>query len=487
MSEVLFNTFMDKPVINFMTIRKFTGSDVTLSKVRKLVREGWPTRLREEQADLRPYFDRRNELSIERDCVLWGTRVIVPEALRADVLELLHICHQGVVAVKSVARSFVWWPNINEQIETMTKLCKPCQDSQNSPAKSKPHPWTPAKRPWERIHADFCGPLHGSMFLVVVDAYSRWIEVINMRQCTKSQATIRELRRMFARYGLPSYFSSDNGPQLVSHEMDDFLKANGITRIPIPKYSPNTNGLAERGVQTFKKAMEKGMRAGTDLDTCLSRWLLHIRNTPNSSTHQTPAMMMFGRPTRTLISLLDPLTNSSEKQVEQLDPAERLRTFKVGDRVRILDVRRDEWYPGTIVGQEGSKVYLVKPQNGNLSLERRHLDHLTRAFDLPVELPPSRDPEVTREKVEQPLHKPVVTRKEHDHAEPRPVVIPEPNPLAQADIIAEKPVTGTGIVKPPEAKPSVSNVPPQPPATRKSARQKSTVDRLQYHKLGGVT
>lgn len=68
-------------------------------------------------------------------------------------------------------------------------------------------------------------------------------------------ATIRELRRLFARFGLPSYFSSDNGPQLVSKEMEEFLKANGITRIPIPKYSPNTNGLVERMVQTFKKAM----------------------------------------------------------------------------------------------------------------------------------------------------------------------------------------------------------------------------------------
>ena len=98
-----------------------------------------------------------------------------------------------------------------------------------------------------------------------------------------------------------------------------------------------------------------------------------MRNTPNSSTNQTPAVMMFGRPTRTLLSLLDPLTNSEDRQVN-LDPNERIRLFRIGDRVHVLDVRRNEWYPGTVVGQEGSKVYLVKSQRG--VLERRQLDYL---------------------------------------------------------------------------------------------------------------
>ena len=467
-SEVLFNNFLDKPVINFNSIRKFTGKDVILCKVRKLVREGWPSRLAEDQVYLKPYFDRRTELSLEKDCVLWGTRVVVPEDLQKDVLKLLHICHQGVVAVKSIARSFVWWPKINEQIEMMTRLCKACQDSQNKAAKSKPHPWTPAKRPWERIHADFCGPVEGKMYLVVVDAYSRWPEVVNMRSCTTSGATIKELRKMFARFGLPEYFSSDNGPQLVSDEMESFLKANGISRIPIPTYSPNTNGLAERSVQTFKKAMEKGRRDGTDLETCLSRWLLHFRNTPNATTNQTPAVMMVGRPTRTLLSLLDPLTNPQEK--EALDPNERLRSFRAGDRVRILDVRSEEWYPGIVAGQEGSKVYLVKSQKRGL--ERRHLDHLIRAFDL-VELP-SCDPVVQHECKDQSLHNPVVVSKEHFPAVPKPNFLIEPRPQVQTEVITEE---SSKLPSPPPVPTVVER--------RVSARQRSQVDKLQYSKLGG--
>ncbi|KAL5267338.1 hypothetical protein ACHWQZ_G004399 [Mnemiopsis leidyi] len=236
-ADVFFNTFAEKTIINFATVGKFTPLDVTLSKVKKFVLEGWPQKLRDDQKDLKPYFERRDELSCEKGCVLWGTRIVVPQKLRQDVLELLHTAHQGVVAVKALARSYVWWPRINEEIEEATKACKACQDSRNLPAKSKPHPWKPAKKPWERIHADFCGPVNGDMYLIVVDAFSKWIEAINMKSSTTSSSTIRELRKLFATHGLPVMFCSDNAQQLKSEEIRQFLRNNGIQAVPVPTRS----------------------------------------------------------------------------------------------------------------------------------------------------------------------------------------------------------------------------------------------------------
>ena len=95
------------------------------------------------------------------------------------------------------------------------------------------------------------------MYLVVVDAYSKWMEVIMMTSTT-SERTITELRKLFAAHGLPEQLVSDNGPQFTSVEFDVFLKANGIRHICSAPYHSQSNGEAERFVQTFKNAMKTG-------------------------------------------------------------------------------------------------------------------------------------------------------------------------------------------------------------------------------------
>ena len=129
----------------------------------------------------------------------------------------------------------------------------------------------------------------------------------------------------------------------------------------------NTNGIAERAVQTFKKAMEKASRTSNDYEKNLARWLLLYRNTPNSVTNQTPAMMMFNRPTRTLLSLLDPLTNNEDNLKTSLSGEggkDKVRTFEIGDQVRIRNIRTGQWYRGSVIKKEGCKVYWIKSQFG---------------------------------------------------------------------------------------------------------------------------
>ena len=503
-ADVFFNTFAEKTIINFATVGKFTPLDVTLSKVKKFVLEGWPEKLGEDQKDLKPYFEKRDELSCERGCVLWGTRIVVPQKLRQDVLELLHTAHQGVVAVKALARSYVWWPRINDEIEEATKACKACQDSRNLPAKSKPHPWKPAKKPWERIHADFCGPVNGDMYLIVVDAYSKWIEAINMKSSTTSPSTIRELRKLFATHGLPVMFCSDNGPQLKSEEIRQFLRSNGIQAVPVPTYSPNTNGIAERAVQTFKKAMEKASRTSKDYEKNLARWLLLYRNTPNSVTNQTPAMMMFNRPTRTLLSLLDPLTNNEDNLQTNLyeeGGKDKVRSFDIGDQVRIRNIRTGQWYRGSVIKKEGCKVYWIKSQFG--VVERRHVDHIVRATDLRDDS----ELEITRDMIDTrvPWHKPIACySREPDQAVPtnnsrssassssKSNEIPQPVPVIMSkELIAKHPVIEITRSKPTSLTSDTTRVVSPDLAVsarpdRVSSRLRSQVSKLNYSKLGGT-
>ena len=262
-----------------------------LSKVLHYVKMGWPQKV---EPALSPYFARRNELTIEEDCLLRGMQVVVPPNLHKRVLELLHESHLGVVKMKALARSHVWWPGIDKALEEVTKHCEECQTNHKEHLKTPLHPLKFTSKPWQRIHLDFAGPFQGQMWLILIDSYSRWPEVVPMRTTTASQ-TIKELRPIFATFGLPEQILTDNGPQFVSEEFQEFTRSNGIQHIKIAPYHPRSNGMAERFVQTFKTAMKKMVNEGGDINQKLANFLLVYRKTPQSTTMEAPAMLLMKR------------------------------------------------------------------------------------------------------------------------------------------------------------------------------------------------
>ena len=110
----------------------------------------------------------------------------------------------------------------------------------------------------------FAGLFQGRMFFVVVDANAKWPEAVEIMSTTSAD-TLKALRNMFSRYGLPEQMVSDNGPQFISDEFATFAKKNGIRHICCAPYHPSSNGLAERFVQTFKRAMKASDKVGSSL------------------------------------------------------------------------------------------------------------------------------------------------------------------------------------------------------------------------------
>ena len=285
--------------VTFRDIQEATKRDFTLSRVMDYVKRGWKTEVPD---DITPYLQRRAELCIENGCLLWGTRVVIPEALQAKILQSLHDNHPGITHMKALARSYIWWIGLDKDIESLGKSCGSCQAIKSNPTAAPLHPWVWPDTPWTRIHVDYAGPFLGKMFFLVVDAHSKWPEVLIMKSTT-SQSTIEALRSLFGRYGLPEQLVSDNGRQFTSSEFMQFMRANEIKHIRSPAYHPASNGQVERFVQTMKRSLKSSERDGRSLSHRLSEFLLSYHITPHTTTNCSPSELFLKRPLRTKFDL----------------------------------------------------------------------------------------------------------------------------------------------------------------------------------------
>ena len=236
-----------KVPVSSVEISEATKADVILSKVHNCILRDLPF---PSVPEFEPYRNVKNSLNIEGNVVLKDARVVIPKSLQNKLLETLHEEHMGVNKTKSLARSYVWWPSIDKDIENLILACMPCQSFRNCPPKVSSHSWEYPKGAWHRVHVDFAGPDNGVMFFIIVDAYTKWPEVFIMNSTTSTNC-IRILKSVFSRFGLPYRLVGDNGPQLVSEEFVSFLSSYGIAHSRTAPYHPSTNGEAERFVQTF--------------------------------------------------------------------------------------------------------------------------------------------------------------------------------------------------------------------------------------------
>ena len=134
------------------------------------------------------------------------------------------------------------------------------------------------------------------MFLILVDAHSKWMEVKLVKTAT-STINIEHLRNIFATHGLPEMLVTDNASYFTSAEFQDFMKLNGVRHVTSAPYHPATNGLAERAVQTVKQFLKKP--SSDSLQTRLSCFLLQYHITPHTTTGTSPAELLLGRRPRT--------------------------------------------------------------------------------------------------------------------------------------------------------------------------------------------
>ena len=266
-----------------------TNKDKELQSLKRYISTGWPAKRSQIPVFLHPYWNFRDELTIENSILMKNSKVLIPETLKQKYLMQIHQGHQGIEACRSRAREFVFWINLNNDLKELVEKCDICQSQQNSTAVIQKYVSEVPPHPWHTLGSDLFY-FQRIDFLVVVDYFSKYLIVRKIPNSTSS-AVIKELGMIFSEFGKPQIFRSDNGPCYSSQEFRFFMQNWQIEHRTSSPHYLQRNGLAESMVKVSKNLIEKAARQ----DLPWNRLLLDYRCTPISSEIPSPAEILFGR------------------------------------------------------------------------------------------------------------------------------------------------------------------------------------------------
>ena len=365
-------------------------ADETCQRLARVIRSGWPETKSAADPALGPYFDVRDELTVQGDLIFKGQQLVVPAALRKELMDVAHGGHMGMEASLRRMRECLFWPRMAADIRALVGTCDICLAHRPAQQKEPLMPHQFPARPWAKIGADLCEH-RGRTLLVVVDYFSDFIEVAKLSRLNTSAVT-RELSELFARYGAPDVIVSDNGPQFASAEFQEFCATWGVDAVTSsPRYA-RSNGKAESAVKIVKSLFEKCHDADRDEFVALCEQ----RNTPTEGLGSSPAQRFLGRRCRTLLpttpTLLQPefatdgdLRSKLARQevTRQLhDRAARpLPPLVAGDAIRIRLPGDATWSAGLCLGQVAPRSYDVSVQG---TVYRRNRSHILRTDENPL-------------------------------------------------------------------------------------------------------
>ena len=316
------------------------------------------------------------------------------------------------------ARVAVWWPGITTGIKNLIYRCRECIEHSIQPRE----PLIPSPLPtypWQKVGADLF-ELKGANYLLVVDYYSRYPELVKLSSTT-SPSIVKALKGIFARHGIPEVLRSDNGPQFDSEVMTAFASEYEFSHITSSPRYPQSNGLVERSIKTIKKLLKKAD------DPFLA--LLIYRTSPLQWCGYSPSELLMGLRLRTTLPQVQDLfipkwsylsefklkdKQYKDLQKENYDKCHRVAPLpELPDGTPVLAQTGDKRTPATVVQPtDAPRSYLVQTDDSILRRNRHQL------VTLPTSPPRIAPPEPTHVTPPEPKKKrqkfvrtsPIVTR-----------------------------------------------------------------------------
>ena len=380
-------------MVTWDQVQVATSSDDNMLLLTNAIEDGFPESRHMLPQPIRDYHHLRHHLSCCNGVAIYKDRIIIPPDLRQSCLSALYAAHQGTSAMTSRAEPAIFWPGITKDIHATRANCTDCNRMASSQATLPPTPPTPTEYPFQCICADFFHH-QGHNYLVIIDRYSNWPIVERARDGTIGLINI--LRHTFATYGIPDELSLDGGPEFTAHVTRMFLRDWGIHYRLSSVAFPHSNCQAEVGVKTVKRLItgNLGKDGSLNIDT-FQQAMLQYRNSPDPTTKLSPAMCIFGRPTKDLIPIMPGkyrphrtwedslnLREAAHGQRHALhqdkwsEHSRSLQPLKIGDKVRVQNQTGNhplKWdKTGSVVEVRQFHQYLIRLDgSGRQSLHNR--------------------------------------------------------------------------------------------------------------------
>ena len=330
----------------------------------------------------RPYFDLRDELVVRDVLVFKGSHLVVPTSMRKELMSVAHSTHIGTEGCLRRVRECLFWPRIASDVKDNVSKCDVCLAYRTSQTKEPLLQHEVISQPWAKVAADLCES-NGCPLLVVSNYSSNFIEVSRLHTIT-TKAMVRELKTIFARFGMPEILVTDNGPQFASKEFEAFAKSWSFNHaITSPRY-PHSNGKAENAVRTVKCLFQKCKESGVSEFQAL----LDCRNTPTEGMATSPVQRLMGCRCHTLLptsecllrpscSLRDDVRATSGKKRRQKEYYDRhakpLPNVSPGEMVRMRLPGQKVWTPATCLDSAGPRSFLIRSGGAVFRRNRRDI------------------------------------------------------------------------------------------------------------------
>lgn len=380
----------------FSEVQKATEQDSDLQLVIQCIMKGWPKCRRSIPVSIRAYWNIRDELHVIQGVVMFGNRMVIPSSLRQQMLSLIHESHMGGDKCKARARTIFYWPGMNDNIEEIVSKCQICLKYRPSQAKEPMISHDIPEGRFLKVGLDIM-TLKGKDYLVAVDYYSKFPELSLLSDKT-AKTVVAHTKSICARHGIPEEIVSDNMP-FNSHEFREFAQQWGIKLTTSSPGYAQSNGQAERFVQTLKNLLKKADDNGRDPYIAL----LEYRNTPISGLNPpySPSQLLYSRLLRSkmpvLSSVLEPrvvhahdmLKARQFQQKKYYDTKARnvpYSVLKPGDVVRVQ--RGKVWEPACVTDVHTQpRSYIVQNEHGHIRRNRRQI--IKTNEQMPLFLTPS--------------------------------------------------------------------------------------------------
>ena len=224
---------LEEAPVGIVEIQRASEGDALINGIMKrVITNAWQDRSPAEE----PYYLVRDQLTVVEGALLLGNRYVIPEAIRRQTLRLAHEGHPGLDAFQDSLRKRVWWPGLTKDAKLFGERCDVCWRRRSNPDQNLQP--SELELVWNKVAVDLV-TIEGCTLLSVIDYGSRYPEVLPLRSTTAT-GVIEKLMEVFVRFGLPHVLVSDNGPQFIATEMEQFLKklnsksANNMPKVEKP-------------------------------------------------------------------------------------------------------------------------------------------------------------------------------------------------------------------------------------------------------------